>query len=203
MIRLHYWFSRLGRAEQIRLLLAELDLDWEEVDTEWRSAEWQALQWDVLWFGAQPALVDADFTLVQSGVILSYLARKHGIAPSDLRASATADALVWAAEDFRVELSRARRAEDKLAAFVTEAWPARWLAALEHRLALADSGFLVRSALTHADIAWWDALDQARQLVSALHIPPRSRVARFVKAIAARPRIAAYLASDRRPPAEE
>lgn len=199
MIRLHYWWSRLGRAEQIRLLLAELGLDWEEVDTEWASDAWRALQFDVLWFGAQPALVDGDFSLVQSGVILSYLARKHGLAPADLRASATADALAWSADDLRTEFARARRKDE--GAFVAGPWPDRWLAALHHRLGAGP--WLQGDTFTHADLAWWDALDQVTTLspACAAAIPPP--VEAWRARVAARPRVAAYLASARRPPAEE
>jgi glutathione S-transferase len=203
MIRLHYWFSRIGRAEQIRLTLAELGLEWEEVDTEWGSDAWRALQWDVLWFGAQPALVDGSFTVVQSGVILAYLARKHRIAPTDLQGSTSADAFAWAAEDLRMDLFRTRRDEAKLATFIERTWPERWLGALHHHLARSGTGFLVGDRLTHADIAWWDALDQARQLVPALTLPAGSLVESFVASIGARPRLAAYLASERRPPAED
>lgn len=197
---LFYWFTRTGRGEQVRLLLAELGLDWEEADTAWHSEAWRALEWEVLWFGAQPALRDGDFTLVQSGVILSYLARKYALAPTDLREAVTADALVWVAEDLRLDLFRAQRSADSLAAFVSRGWPDRWLAAFEYRLTRYGSGFLVGEGLTHADVAWWDALDQAVSLVPELKIPEGTATAAFVQSIASRPRIAAYLASARRPP---
>lgn len=200
MIRLHYWFSRSGRAEQIRLVLAELGLPWEEVDTEWGSDAWRALSPDPLWFGAQPAIVDHGFTLTQSGVIVSYLARKHGLAPAGLEDQARADAFTWAAEDLRMNVFRATKA-GKTEAFATGEWPDRWLRALTH--ALAATGWLVGDRMTHADLAWWDAIDQACASIPGLAVPPDSAVARWQDAIGSRPQIAAYLGSARRPPARD
>lgn len=205
MIRLHYWFSRSGRAEQIRLLLAELGLPWEEVDTEWGSDAWRALAPEPLWFGAQPAIVDGGFSLTQSGVILSYLARKHGIAPASLEDQVRCDAFVWSAEDLRVNAFRATsgpNADEKTAKFLSEEWPLRWLANLEHHLAASGTGFLVGDRLTHADLAWWDAIDQVLEKVPGATVPQGTRVSAFRDAIRRRERVAAYLGSERRPPVE-
>jgi glutathione S-transferase len=205
VIRLHYWFTRSGRAEQIRLLLAELGLEWTEVDTEWGTDAWRALAPDPLTFGAQPALVYDGFALTQSGVILSYLARRHGIAPASLEDQCRADAFVWSAEDLRMNAFRATsgpEATARTAKFLGEEWPTRWLALLDHHLAANGTGFLVGGALTHADVAWWDALDQVLAKVPGAVIPPGTRVAAFRSALHHRERLAAYLASERRPPAE-
>lgn len=204
MIRLHYWFTRSGRAEQIRLLLAELDLPWEEVDTEWNTDAWRALIPEPLAFGAQPAIVDGDFSLTQSGVILGWLAQRHGVAPASLDDRARADAFVGSAEDLRTNAWRATSgadAEAKTAKFLSTEWPGRWLACLEGHLQRSGTGYLVGDALTHADLAWWDALDQVLAGVPGATVPPGTAVAAFRERIRSRPRIAAYLASERRPPA--
>lgn len=201
MIRLHYWFSRSGRAEQLRLLLAELDLRWREVDTEWGSDAWRELTPEPLWFGAQPAIVEPDGTsLTQSGVILSYLARKHGLDRGDLRDQARVDALVWTAEDLRMAVFRATSGDSataKTAKFVEGEWPNRWLVGLD--TCLSRNEWVAGPAFTQADLALWDAVDQARAKIPALPWP-EGAVARWAERVAARPRIAAYLRSDRRPP---
>lgn len=204
-LRLHYWFTRRGRAEQLRLLLAELDLPWEEVDTEWNTPAWRALTPDPLWFGAQPAIVVDGASLTQSGVILGWLAERHGLAPASRWDRARADAHVWTAEDLRTNAWRAtsgERAEAKTATFLAEEWPLRWLACLDHHLSAEGTGFLVGPTLTHADLAWWDALDQVLDTVPGATIPQGTAVAAFRERIRARPRVAAYLTSERRPQAE-
>src|SRR4029078_1391261 len=91
MVRLHYWPKR-GRAEQIRVLLNELDQPYEDVHLDGEKfRELRARRPRVLWFGSIPMLEDGELRLVQGPVILSYLARKHGIAPARLEDAARAD----------------------------------------------------------------------------------------------------------------
>ena len=201
MYKLYYWFSR-GRAEQIRLLLSELDQDWDEIDTDWGSAAWEGLRFHTLWFGQQPALADNEFTLVQGPVICGYLARKHGLALSELRAGAVADALALGADDLRNSAARASSGDDrdrKQAAWLQKEWLGRWVPALDYRLEKnGDSGFFVGPSITHADTCLWDALDQVMAEVPGAKLPS-GRVQQFYDAIRERPRIRGYLRSPRRP----
>jgi glutathione S-transferase len=204
MYVLTYWFKR-GRAEQIRLLLQELDQPYREVNVVQGSPEWRALQAEgpgKLAFGAVPMLEDGGFRLVQGPVIISYLARKHGLAPGELQLASRADSIAWGAEDMRriyLELFGADGAE-RQAAFVGGPWKNRWLPAFEGLLAQNDDrGVFVGGGLTHADVAVWDAIDAILTWVAGATLDGHPRLARFYDALRARPRIAAYLASDRRP----
>ena len=84
------YFATRGRAEQVRLLLNELDAPYEDIHLKSKKdvlAEGPKL----LAFGAVPMLEDGDFRLVQGPIICSYLARKHGLVPDDLQTAAYID----------------------------------------------------------------------------------------------------------------
>jgi glutathione S-transferase len=85
------------------------------------------------------------------------------------------------------------------AAFVAGPWRERWRPAFEGLLELGgDTGHFVGGRITHADIAVYDALDAVLQWVEGATLDGCPRLQAFMAAIAARPRIAAYLASERR-----
>jgi glutathione S-transferase len=201
MYRLHYWAKR-GRGEQIRLLLNELDQPYQDVHVAGESIrELRARRPRVLWFGSVPMLEDGDFHLVQAPVILSYLARKHGIAPASLADAARADAIAWGAEDLRIAYFDVWR-DDTAArqeSLVRGPWSDRFLPGFDDLLEQNGTGFLVGGALTHADIAVWDILDSMTTWVAGATLEGWPRLAEFHAGIKSRPRIAAYLASDRRP----
>jgi glutathione S-transferase len=202
--KLMYWNAR-GRGEQVRLLLNELGLEYEDVHVERGSERFREIQAQgpkILYFGAVPMLQDDEFKLCQGPVILSYLAAKHGIAPADLRQDAKADAICWGAEDLRIAyfLLFGPTAADDQAEFVAGPWRQQWLRSLDGLLELnGDTGFFVGKSLTHADIAVWDILDSIKTWVAGASVEGFPRLERFVEAIATRPRIATYLDSDRRP----
>ena len=200
MVRLHYWPKR-GRAEQIRVLLNELDQPYEDVHLDGESfRELRARRPRVLWFGSIPMLEDGPVRLVQGPVILSYLARKHGIAPAALGDAARADAIAWGAEDLRIAYFDVWR-DDTAAlqqSLVRGPWSDRFLPGFDDLLEQSGTGFFVGSTLTHADIAVWDILDSMISWVTGATLEGWPRLAEFYAAIKSRPRIGAYLASDRR-----
>ena len=197
-----YYLNKRGRAEQVRLLLSELDQPYNEVHVAGESlGELRARRPRVLWFGTVPMLEDGDFHLVQAPVILSYLARKHGIAPTRLEDASRADAIAWGAEDLRIEYFDVWRDDSAAlqAKLVRGSWSDRYLPGFDDLLEQSGTGFLVGDRLSHADIAVWDILDSMTTWVAGANLDGFPRLAAFYAAIKARPRIAAYLASDRRP----
>jgi glutathione S-transferase len=198
--RLRYFPIR-GRGEQIRLFLHALQQPFEDVPV--RREQFPELKKEgpgTLAFGSLPLLEDDGFKLVQGPAIMGYLARKHGVAPTDLQQAARADAITLGAEDLRSKYFGlfGEGSEEKKAAFRDGDWKTRWLPAFEGLLELnGDSGFFVGSSLTHADIAVWDALDAVLNNVSGASLEGFPRLQKFRDQIAQRTALAAYLAQRR------
>ncbi len=79
MYRLH-GFCQSGNTYKVALLLQALDLPWQAQHVDFmngvtRTGEWREAANEM---GEVPVLDDGDYRLTQSGVILTYLARKHG-----------------------------------------------------------------------------------------------------------------------------
>lgn len=202
MVRLTYWNKR-GRGEQVRLLLNELEEPYEDVHVA-KGDEFRALQDrgpSVLPFGSIPLLEDGDFRLVQGPVILGYLARKHDMLPDDLKTQARADAIALGAEDLRMQYFQlfGPEAEAKQRSFLEGRWSQRWLPRLDELLETEGSGFFVGKRISHGDIAMWDALDAMTTWVEGATLEEHAHLKKFYEHIKARPPIAKYLASDRRP----
>lgn len=66
------------------------------------------------------------------------------------------------------------------------------------KLAFESIPMLEGEGITHADIAVFDILDSMAEWVRGAELSGHPRLQAFFEAVRARPRIAAYLASDRR-----
>lgn len=110
-----FYFALRGRAEQIRLLLNEAEIKYEDrLLTQWQLRKLKAAGSPIsnpdflssqlaspLPFGGLPLLKDGDLNFAQTGAILQYIAQKggKGLYPSDITAAARAHMLVAGAED--------------------------------------------------------------------------------------------------------
>jgi glutathione S-transferase len=153
----------------------------------------------VLPFGGLPVLEDDDFRLAQGPVILAYLAHKHGLVGDDPRLRARADSIAWGAEDLRIRYFEMFGGADDAAnqaKFVAGAWTKRWLPSFD--VLLGDREWFVGDALTHADVAVFDAVQATVEWVGGATLDGFPRVAALIERVRARPRIAAYLAGPRR-----
>jgi glutathione S-transferase len=206
------YFAARGRAELIRLVLAEAGVDHDEhhvgkgtPPANGRPTDLAELKAaGVLPFGAVPAWEEPGLRLVQSAAIANHLARRHGLLPADPVEAARCDELLGAVDDVRAEVRKLHLAAPEQRAAVRgeleRTTLPRWLGDLERLLAprLAATGFAVGRALTVADLALWYLLELLRDNgLGALERCPQ--LAAFFGRVAARPRIAAYLASARRP----
>lgn len=200
--KLTYWNKR-GRAEQVRLLLNDLGADYEDVHVKGRAfVQLKDRGPEFLTFGSVPMLEDGDFRLCQGPVIMDYLAEAHGIAPKTPRPAAKARSIVLGAEDLRMRYFTlfGDGGEDRQRAFVDGDWQSRWLPSFDGLLALNGEGpWLVGDHMTQADIAVWDILDSMTSWVAGATIDEHPRLKAWFDSIKARPRIAEYLTSNRRP----
>lgn len=207
------YFPSRGRAEVIRLVLAEAGVDYAEhpvgkgtppaggrpTDLAELAARGDAP------FGAVPVWEEpGGLRLAQSAAIANHLARRHGLRGATPLEQARCDELLGAVDDVRAEVRRvatcpaAERAAVRAA--LRDAILPRWLGRLEARYgpSLAATGFAAGASLSIGDLALYYLLELVRD--NALADPAAyPQLAALAARVAARPRIAAYLASPRRP----
>ena len=200
------YFSSRGRGEVIRLSLVEAGVEWKEdnfTGTEGFAAMKASGR---LPFLAVPVWEEDGLRLAQSGAIANHIARAHGLYGKSAREQALVDQAIGAVDDARAEIRKlamgdpAKRPEIR-AELLATALP-RWFGMLEKLLASNQDGkgFLVGDAISIADLHLFYLLELASDngFGPALADCPRLRA--FLERIAARPKIAAYLASSRRFP---
>jgi glutathione S-transferase len=221
----YYWPSIQGRGEFVRLALEEAGADYidiarSSVDEAGGEAALMAfLERDDISYPpfAPPFLKDGDVLIGQTAAILLYLGdRHHNLAPRDAarrlwvhQIQLTIADLVGEAHDTHHPLSGDLYYEDqkpealrRAKSFREERIP-KFLGWFERILARnpEGAGQLTGSALTYADLSLFQIVEGLlyafpRRMRRTLRELPR--VAALHQAIAQRPRICAYLNSDRR-----
>jgi glutathione S-transferase len=224
---LYYWPEIPGRGEFVRLVLEEAGVPYLDVARQ-PPAEGGGVEAVVAFYAgghaghpvfAPPVLKQGDFVLAQTAAICDFLGRRHGLAPADeagaahaLELQLTIADLVGEVHDTHHPISAALYYEQQKAAakkraahFGGERLP-RFLGYFERVLRENGGGVLVGNALSHADLALFQALEGLayafpRAFASASAALPG--VSALRERVRARPRIAAYLASERRLPFNE
>ncbi len=207
------YFASRGRAELIRLVASEAGIEWDEhpvgKDTPpqgGRPTDFAALKASgLLPFGQVPVWEEPGFRLGQSLAIVRYLGGTHGLLGKSSRETAQVDQMLGAFEDVRGELRRLAVVEPErrpaVRAELEAQFVPRWLGYFDRLLASNrdGGGFLVGDGPTVADLALWYLLELIRDNRFAA-IEGQPRLTAYAARIAARPRLAAYLASPRRFP---
>jgi glutathione S-transferase len=196
------YFDIRGRIEPVRIIFEDLAISYE--DRRIKSIEeWQALK-PTMPFGQMPIYQEEDLYIAQSRAILRHVARVNNLYGCDEREHVLCDiaeeaiAEVWESvwrHQWRSDFEQKARefAEQQLS-------PA--LEALQRWFLRAGSPreFWVGSSPTYVDSLAFGFLDELRAFFpDTLARFPHLRS--FKDALAARPRVAAYLSSDRRPTA--
>jgi glutathione S-transferase len=220
----YYWPGIQGRGEFVRLTLEEAGADYIDIARKPESegggeeALMAFLERDDIPYSpfAPPFLKDGDVLIGQTTAILLYLGDRHGLAPSDAAKrlwvhpiQLTIADLVGEAHDTHHPLSGALYYEDqqpealRRAMHFREARIPKFLGWFERILARnpEGAGHLVGSALTYADLSLFQIVEGLvyafpRRMRRTLGEVPRLEA--LHQAIAQRPRIRAYLNSDRR-----
>lgn len=205
------YFSSRGRAELIRLVLAQAGVEYEEegvglYHSTDKSPEFLALKESgKLPFDALPLWQEPDgFTLAQSEAIARYLARKHDLYGADLRESALCDMVMEGVKDLVSDLSKiwsvepGKRAEFR-ARLDREIVP-HWLSALERIVARNPSGFAAGNAVTCADLALFLVVERLTGYGLATGLTACPKLASLAERVRNLPRIAAYLSNPARYP---
>lgn len=212
--RLTYFSSR-GRAELVRLILAEAGVGYEEVrvgvfhPTE-KTPEFLAVKGSgKLAFDALPLWEEVDgFSLVQSGAIVRHLARTRGLYGANDSEAARCDMILEGIQDTRDPIMKlascepAKRAE--LRAGITSTTLPRWLGYFNRILESnpACSGFFVGAGVTCADVAFYQLLEALidNELAAPLDALPLLQA--FKQRMEDRPGLGRYIKSPDRFPAQ-
>jgi glutathione S-transferase len=193
------YFDVRGRCEVIRLILEETATPYRE--RRIRVEEWPTVK-PSMPFGQVPLYEEGDLVIPQSHAIYRHLARKHGLYGKDERERVRCDIVEEAFVD----------AQNTIGTFF---WNAKFneLRADFERTTLPElmrrleqlfiqnedgRGHWVGRALTYVDFCAWHFLDYVRPF-SQRTLEQFETLYAFKQRIEARPRIAAYLASERRP----
>lgn len=224
---LYYWPGIQGRGEFVRLALEEAGADY--VDIARARGEAEAVRRIVALLEAEdaahppfapPFLKDGGLLIGQTAAILLHLGERLELAPADAagrlwchQIQLTVADLVAEAHDTHHPISVGLYYKDQQPEalrrsqyFRAERMP-KYLGWLERILERNGKGeHLVGDRLTYADLSLFqvvEGLSYAFPIAAAAVLDATPRVAALARRVAARPRIEAYLASDRRIPFNE
>lgn len=193
------YFPIRGRAEPIRLMLEELGVDYEENPVALR--QWRDLK-PQMPFGKVPVYQEGDLKISESHAIYRYLARKYGlygdsehdVIRCEILEHVLSDAieafgrLMWSPE---FDSKRQEFVDGPLTTTLTNL--ERYLGDLPR-----DPDYWVGHGLTYIDFLGWNYLDFVRALAGDI-IDNFPILKQLKRAFESRPRVKAYLQSDRRP----
>lgn len=216
----YYWSGIQGRGEFVRLALEEAGADYVDVARQpGGETEMMRLMQDEATAKppfAPPFLKAGELLIGQTANILSYLGERHALAPRDeagrfwaLQLQLTIADVVDEAHDTHHPIASSLYYEDQRepararAADFRRARMPKYLGYFENVLARNPSGggHLIGTTLTYPDLSLFQivvGLRYAFPLRMAALEPQYPRVVALHDLVAARPRIAAYLASERR-----
>ena len=209
------YFASRGRAELIRLVLAEAGVDYQEhpvgkgtPPVDGRPTDFAALKaTGTLPFDAVPVWEEpSGLRLAQSGAIANHIARAHGLRGKSAVEEARCDELLGAVDDVRLELRKlatiAAGERPALRAELASATLPRWLGYLDRLLAKngGGAGHAVGASITVADLALWYLFELIRDNGFGGALERYPALVAFGERIGSRPRLATYLKGGRRPP---
>jgi len=220
---LYYWPEIQGRGELVRLALEEAGADYVDVarrrgGVDKMLALMQGTRLDHRPF-APPFLRAGRLVIAQTANILLYLGARHGLAPKPEAGRLWAHQLQLTMADFLVEIhdthhpiasalyyedqkSEARRRSESF----RRDRPPKFMGYFESVIARSRGPFLLGRRLTYPDLSLFQIVAGLRYAFPRMMTRLERKIPRVVAVhdrVAARPHIAAYLASERRIPFNE
>jgi len=193
------YFNGRARAELIRLIFHTAGEEYE--DNRIDTASWQQLKPNTP-FGALPILEFDGLVLAQSLAIARFLAREFGLAGKSRYDEAVVDSVVDTANDILGDIIKIIfNEDDKLKKentkkFTESIFPFT-LNSLENMFQKhgQGSGYIVGPDLTYADLAIFNALDQAVQagVVKWDYFDRYKNIGKLLARLEDTPRLASYL----------
>jgi len=225
-VELYYWPTIQGRGEFVRLLLEEAGADYVDVARAkgGMAAMMRFLEGEepgALPF-APPFVKVGDAVVSQTANILAYLAPRLGLVPADETRRAEASQIQLTIADFVGEIhdthhpiagslyyeDQKREAKRRAENFVKQRLP-KYLGWLEDVLARnekSEGRWLVGRDLTYVDLSAFQVIEGLRYAFPNAMARLERRIPRLVALrdrVAERPRMAAYLQSERRLPVNQ
>ncbi len=193
------YFDIRARAEPIRLILEEMAIAYD--DHQITDDEWINLR-PTTPFGWLPCYRDDEYEIWQSHAIYRHLARVHSLYGTTEAEHTRCDVVEEAFADLNALIGKApwRPGFDQARADFIERELLPLLDRLERFLCGNQQGpaFWVGASLTFVDLIAFAHLDCTGSMFPEA-MAGRTALQAFCDGIASRPRIAAYLSSDRRP----
>jgi glutathione S-transferase len=218
---LYYWPSIQGRGEFVRLVLEEAGASYDDVARQPHGMPKLMAMMKSPPLGTPPfvppIVQHGDLVLSQTAVICRYLGERHGLVPSDAAGRFHVDQIQLTIADIVAEVHETHHPIDVAQYYDEQKEPARRRAAAftGHRMpkylgyfdrVLGDREFLVGDKLTYADLSLFQVLEglaYAFPRAFARTIARHPKLRALHERVKKRPRIAAYLASERRIPFNE
>jgi glutathione S-transferase len=214
---LYYWPSIQGRGEFVRLVLEEAGASYVDVARQPSGMDQMMRIVKSSPCFAPPILAHGDLLISQTATICRYLGERHNLVPADAGGRFRVDQHQLTIADFVQEAHDTHHPLDPMEYYEKQKEPARLRAAAftSHRMpkylgfferTLGGREFLVGDALTYVDLSMFqvvEGLAYAFPKAFARTIANCPGLRGLRDRVAARPRIAAYLASDRRIPFNE
>ncbi|KAM4032675.1 glutathione S-transferase P 1-like [Anomaloglossus baeobatrachus] len=194
------YFPVRGRAESIRLLLADQGASW--TDNEVQMGDWFSGKSDIkkqAVFGQLPQLQHGDFVLYQSNAILRYLGRIYGLSGSSNQETALIDMVNDGVEDLRLKYGRLIFTEYETGKEKYIKDLPNHLSAFERILSNNSNGtkFLVGDKILFADYNLLDTLHVHLDLDPKC-LASFPLLSAYAERIASRPKLSQYLKSEKR-----
>lgn len=216
---LYYWPGLQGRGEFVRLALEEAGVDYSDVARGWHGVDklMAAMKEGPTPPFAPPYLRAGDLTIGQTSTILMFLGERHGLAPQDMAGRLWTQQLQLTIADVVAEAHEThhpagmnvyyedqkpealRRAQE-----FTSARIPKFLGYFAHVLDQKD--YLLGQDVTYADLSLFqvlEGLNYAFPKATARVLAEHPQLETLRQRVAERPRIAAYLGSERRIPFNE
>src|ERR1700730_11811317 len=212
---LYYWPGIQGRGEYVRLALEEAGADYADVARERGTSAMMRMMED----GrtppfAPPFLKAGELVIGQTANILLYLGIRHGLAPRGEEGRLWTNQLQLTISDFVAEIHDThhpiaaglyfedqRPAAKRRAADFLQARAPKFLRYFERVLERGGGHYLLGRGLSYADISLFQVADGLRYAFPKAMRRLEKKIPRLTALhdrVAERPRIAAYLASERR-----
>ena len=220
---LYYWPEIQGRGEYVRLALEEADADYVDVarhgsGVDKMMALMESRRVATLPF-APPFLKAGKLLIGQTAAILLYLGARHGLAPKPEAGRLWAHQLQLTIADFVVEVhdthhpiasglyyeDQKKEAKRRTEVFRDERVP-KFLRYFDDVIDRSGGPFLLGRRLSYPDLSLFQIVEGLRYGFPNLMKRAEKKYPRVVDVrdrVAKRPRIAAYLASERRIPFNE